>query len=1608
MANLSNRLLQLSLKENNKVVVLARGPQKEESVEFENSLVGCLLSDRPYSLAAAKSTLIQSSKPKGDVQIVELSEDLLWFKFQRREDLLRVKRFEPWAFNNHLLQLRDWEPDMSPQEKVFEDTPFWVQLHGLPLEKHSLEVGLDLGSELGHVLEVHVQPGDGAKGKFLRIRVLVAVHLPLRYQILVQRSLASPLLIEVRYERLPSFCYHCGIIGHEAKYCEYNSMGVSKESDQIFGPWLRADYFRLPQTPRHVWNGIRRRPLEAGTSSCSRKAMYNTELQPSLSTAKRLMSESPATPSPRLSASYLGKPRGLPVGAVQQVLPPKSVNFLESPNQHEPPLPGLLPSPVTPSQAITSSAAQSRNAQVFITSSTASITNPCLSSAPLIGLSEPASLVSPDPTFHQLEPVSWGPSVADINMNNFEDPIGPPPHRPLSSLSAGAQDIATGLKLPISFAPTHFPSEGSRRPSFSTNRLRWALARKRSGYGLRRQPYSSSRKKQKLLHSEHIPGSGASTAGRLIRMWEDRWIPSLYGLKLYSRKPVDCPWERVGDFIDSSCHSWNLERLSQVLTAEEVLAIRKIPISSTCQEDYLVWHHTKLGIFTVRSAYHNSISRNPLGRARNPSSSVVIPSGCWKLLWQLPIPPKMIWFVWRCLHNAIAVNDNVAKKRVPIDPLCSFCGQQVETLVHLLLECNLARAVWWGSPLACRTDFQGLGSSKAMEQKHILMSALSVGLGVGVGLGLASGQTVSKWIGSSSPPNGITAERIEEELLRQVVDGRESNVTFDEFPYYLSERTRVLLTSAAYVHLKRTDFSKYTRNLSPASQAILLSGPAELYQQMLAKALAHYFEAKLLLLDVTDFSLKIQSKYGCGGKESSFKRSISEMTLERMSSLFGSFSINPQMEETKGTLWRQSSGVEITSSEMEGANNPPKLCRNASAAADMSSLTSQNVPANLGTKWSHYATTCNSETGVSGNDTLNHRTIMKYTINQHISKLKKSQKKGFNPLISQTERSKNQDPDAYRYKWSNGTNNFQVLVSVSKISPIILYLRDVEKLLFRSQRLYMLFQKMLKKLSESVLILGSRTLDPGNDYSEVDERLTFVFPYNIEIRPPEDETNLVSWKSQLEEDMKMIQFQDNRNHISEVLAANDLDCDDLGSICLADTMVLSNYIEEIMVSAISYHLMNNKDPEYRNGKLVISPKSLSHGLSIFQEAKCGDKDILKLEANAEPAKEAEGEEVIGVKPKSKSETSSPENTSEAEKSVPAMKKDGENPAPPSKVPEVPPDNEFEKRIRPEVIPANEIGVTFADIGSLEEIKESLQELVMLPLRRPDLFKGGLLKPCRGILLFGPPGTGKTMLAKAIANEAGASFINVSMSTITSKWFGEDEKNVRALFTLAAKVSPTIIFVDEVDSMLGQRTRVGEHEAMRKIKNEFMTHWDGLLTKPGERILVLAATNRPFDLDEAIIRRFERRIMVGLPSVENRELILKTVLAKEKVEEGLDFKELATVTEGYSGSDLKNLCMTAAYRPVRELIQQERLKDLEKKQGAKEGQNLEDDSDTKEEGKEERVITLRPLNMEDMRQAKNQVAASFASEGSIMGELKQWNDLYGEGGSRKKEQLSYFF
>ncbi|PHT27192.1 hypothetical protein CQW23_33205 [Capsicum baccatum] len=309
--------------------------------------------------------------------------------------------------------------------------------------------------------------------------------------------------------------------------------------------------------------------------------------------------------------------------------------------------------------------------------------------------------------------------------------------------------------------------------------------------------------------------------------------------------------------------------------------------------------------------------------------------------------------------------------------------------------------------------------------------------------------------------------------------------------------------------------------------------------------------------------------------------------------------------------------------------------------------------------------------------------------------------------------------------------------------------------------------------------------------------------------------------------------------------------------------------EKVVGWVLSHHLMRNTQADV-DMRLVLSPVSIQYGLELLQ-AKQNDTKSLK-------------------------------------KSL----KDVET------------DNEFEKALLADVIPTSDIGVTFDDIGALESVKDTLKELIMLPLQGPELFsKSQLTKPCKGIILFGPPGTGKTMLAKAVATEAGANFINISMSTISSKWFGEGEKCIKAVFSLASKIAPSIIFVDEVDSMLGRRENPEEHQAMCRLKNEFMLNWDGLRTKDTERVLVLAATNRPFDLDEAVIRRLPRRLMFNLPDAPNRAKILKVILAKEDLVHDVHLESVASMTDRYSGSDLKNLCASAAYRPIRDILEKEK-------------------------------------------------------------------------------------
>ena len=211
-------------------------------------------------------------------------------------------------------------------------------------------------------------------------------------------------------------------------------------------------------------------------------------------------------------------------------------------------------------------------------------------------------------------------------------------------------------------------------------------------------------------------------------------------------------------------------------------------------------------------------------------------------------------------------------------------------------------------------------------------------------------------------------------------------------------------------------------------------------------------------------------------------------------------------------------------------------------------------------------------------------------------------------------------------------------------------------------------------------------------------------------------------------------------------------------------------------------------------------------------------------------------------------------------------------------------NAYEDIIACDVANPHQITTTFDSIGGLGKTKKELYDLVILPLRRPELFSGNLLKPVKGCMLYGPPGTGKTLLAKALAKECQACFINVRTSTLQSKWFGDANKLVSAVFSLAWKLQPSIIFIDEVDSFLGAR-KGNEHEANTSMKTEFMTMWDGFQTNEHARVMVLAATNRPWEVDEAILRRLPRTFEVGLPDAANRANILAVILRDEHVAPG---------------------------------------------------------------------------------------------------------------------------
>lgn len=291
-----------------------------------------------------------------------------------------------------------------------------------------------------------------------------------------------------------------------------------------------------------------------------------------------------------------------------------------------------------------------------------------------------------------------------------------------------------------------------------------------------------------------------------------------------------------------------------------------------------------------------------------------------------------------------------------------------------------------------------------------------------------------------------------------------------------------------------------------------------------------------------------------------------------------------------------------------------------------------------------------------------------------------------------------------------------------------------------------------------------------------------------------------------------------------------------------------------------------------------------------------------------------------------------------------------------------PDTELIQTLERDVIDKNP-NISFDDIADLDDAKMLLQEAVLLPILMPEFFTG-IRRPWKGILMFGPPGTGKTMLAKSIATLGQTTFFNISASSLASKWRGESEKLVRILFEMAKFYGPSTIFFDEVDSLGGKRGDANEHESSRRVKTELLVQMDGVSGSEDEkkRVIVLAATNRPWDLDEALRRRLEKRVYIPLPSDKGRKRLFEIYLSSVNYKgDEIDWDYLIRNTEGYSGADIANVCRDAAMLPMRKKILHLRAQGFNPQAIAKVKSEVE-----------------VPVTMEDLREALGNVSRSVSN------------------------------
>lgn len=295
-------------------------------------------------------------------------------------------------------------------------------------------------------------------------------------------------------------------------------------------------------------------------------------------------------------------------------------------------------------------------------------------------------------------------------------------------------------------------------------------------------------------------------------------------------------------------------------------------------------------------------------------------------------------------------------------------------------------------------------------------------------------------------------------------------------------------------------------------------------------------------------------------------------------------------------------------------------------------------------------------------------------------------------------------------------------------------------------------------------------------------------------------------------------------------------------------------------------------------------------------------------------------------------------------------------------------SDYEMMIAAHLVHSEDIKITWEDIAGLDSIIQELRETVIFPIQRKELFSDSqLTQPPKGVLLHGPPGCGKTLIAKATAKEAGTRFINLDVSILTDKWYGESQKLAAAVFTLAIKLQPCIIFIDEIDSFLRARNST-DHEATAMMKAQFMSFWDGLITDSSCTVIIMGATNRPQDLDRAILRRMPATFHIPLPNTIQRRQILTLILANEPISNDVDVLKISQSTEGFSGSDLRELCRNASVYRVRDFINANRA----------EKSSVSTASDSEDVFHD----ALRPITMEDLLISVNKMKESKIHCGSV--------------------------